>query len=33
MCAAVVFTLPAIVVFVVAQRTFSQGITLTGVKG
>ncbi len=33
MCAAVVFTLPAILVFVVAQRTFIQGITLTGVKG
>lgn len=33
MCAAVVFTLPAVLVFVVAQRTFIQGITLTGVKG
>lgn len=33
MCAAVVFTLPAILVFVVAQRTFIQGITLTGIKG
>ena len=33
MCAAVVFTLPAILVFVMAQRTFIQGITLTGVKG
>lgn len=33
MCAAVVFTLPALIVFVAAQRTFVQGITLTGVKG
>ncbi len=33
MAAAVIFTLPAILVFVVAQRTFIQGITLTGVKG
>jgi multiple sugar transport system permease protein len=33
MCAAVVFTLPTIAVFFVAQRRFIQGITLTGVKG
>lgn len=33
MCAAVVFTVPALVVFIAAQRTFVQGITLTGVKG
>lgn len=33
MCAAVVFTLPAILVFFFAQKTFIQGITLTGVKG
>ena len=33
MCAAVIFTLPAILVFFFAQKTFIQGITLTGVKG
>ncbi|GAC1431861.1 MAG: carbohydrate ABC transporter permease [Chloroflexota bacterium] len=33
MCAAVVFTMPALIVFIAAQRTFVQGITLTGVKG
>ena len=33
MCASVVFTLPAIIIFFFAQKTFIQGITLTGVKG
>ncbi|HZU14333.1 MAG TPA: carbohydrate ABC transporter permease [Chloroflexota bacterium] len=33
MCASVVFTLPSVVLFFVAQRTFSRGITLTGLKG
>ena len=33
MCASVVFTLPAIIIFFFAQKTFIQGITVTGVKG
>lgn len=33
MCAAVIFTVPTVVLFFIAQKTFIQGITLTGVKG
>ncbi len=33
LCASVIFTLPAILIFLFAQKTFIQGITLTGVKG
>jgi multiple sugar transport system permease protein len=33
MCASVVFTLPSVVLFFIAQRTFTRGITLTGLKG
>jgi multiple sugar transport system permease protein len=33
MAATVVFMLPVIVVFLLAQRAFVQGVTLTGVKG
>jgi multiple sugar transport system permease protein len=33
MAASVVMTLPIIVVFFFAQRTFIQGVTLTGIKG
>ena len=33
MAAAVLFTLPVIIVFFLAQRVFIEGVTLTGVKG
>ena len=33
MAATVVFMVPVIVVFLLAQRAFVQGVTLTGVKG
>jgi multiple sugar transport system permease protein len=33
MAASVMFMLPVIVLFLVAQRTFVQGIALTGIKG
>ena len=33
MAAALVFMLPVIVIFFLAQRVFIEGITLTGVKG
>ena len=33
MAATVVFMLPVIIVFLLAQRAFVQGVTLTGVKG
>lgn len=33
MAASIVMTLPIIVIFFLAQRTFIQGVTLTGIKG
>ena len=33
MAAALIFMLPVIVIFFLAQRVFIEGITLTGVKG
>ena len=33
MAASVLFRLPVIVLFFMAQRVFIQGVTLTGVKG
>ena len=33
MSAAVLITLPPIVIFFLSQRTFVQGVTLTGIKG
>lgn len=33
MAAAVLITLPPIIIFFLAQRTFVQGVTLTGIKG
>jgi multiple sugar transport system permease protein len=33
MAASVLFMLPVIVLFFMAQRVFIQGVTLTGVKG
>jgi multiple sugar transport system permease protein len=33
MAASVLFMLPVIALFLVAQRTFVQGIALTGIKG
>jgi multiple sugar transport system permease protein len=33
MAATVLFMLPVIVLFFVAQKAFVQGVTLTGVKG
>ena len=33
LAAAVLFTLPIIVIFFLAQRTFVQGISTTGIKG
>ncbi len=33
MAASTVMTVPIIVIFFFAQRTFIQGITLTGIKG
>ena len=33
MAASTLVVLPVIIVFFLAQRTFIQGITLTGVKG
>jgi multiple sugar transport system permease protein len=33
MAASAVMTLPIVVVFFLAQRTFIQGVTLTGIKG
>lgn len=33
MAAATVFTTPVIILFFFAQRTFIQGIALTGIKG
>jgi multiple sugar transport system permease protein len=33
MAAAVLFTLPAVVLFFLAQKTFLQGIATTGLKG
>jgi multiple sugar transport system permease protein len=33
MAASVLFMLPVIVLFFLAQRVFIQGVTLTGVKG
>ena len=33
MAAATVFTVPIIILFFLAQRTFIQGIATTGVKG
>jgi multiple sugar transport system permease protein len=33
MAASVLFILPIVILFVVAQRTFIQGITMTGLKG
>jgi multiple sugar transport system permease protein len=33
MCASVIFTLPAVLIFIFAQKTFIRGITLTGIKG
>ena len=33
MAGAVLFTLPVIIVFFLAQRVFIEGVTLTGVKG
>ena len=33
MAASVLFMLPVIVVFFLAQRVFIEGVTLTGVKG
>jgi multiple sugar transport system permease protein len=33
MAASVMFMLPVIVLFLVAQRTFVQGIALMGIKG
>jgi multiple sugar transport system permease protein len=33
MAAAVMFTLPIVVLFLVTQRTFMRGIATTGLKG
>jgi multiple sugar transport system permease protein len=33
MAAAILFMLPVIVLFFLAQRVFVEGVTLTGVKG
>jgi len=33
MAAAVIFMIPVIMIFFLAQRVFIEGITLTGVKG
>ena len=33
MAASTVMTLPIIILFFLAQRTFIQGVTLTGIKG
>jgi multiple sugar transport system permease protein len=33
MAASTVMTLPIVVIFFFAQRTFIQGVTLTGIKG
>ena len=33
MAASVLFMLPVIILFLVAQKAFIEGITLTGVKG
>jgi len=33
MAAAVLFTIPVIIIFFLAQRVFIEGVTLTGVKG
>ena len=33
MAASTIMTLPIIIVFFLAQRTFIEGVTLTGIKG
>ena len=33
MAASLLFLLPVIIVFLLAQRVFIEGVTLTGVKG
>jgi multiple sugar transport system permease protein len=33
MAASVLFMLPVIILFLLAQRVFVEGVTLTGVKG
>jgi multiple sugar transport system permease protein len=33
MVASILFTLPVLVVFFLAQKVFVEGVTLTGVKG
>jgi multiple sugar transport system permease protein len=33
MAAALLFTIPVLVIFFFAQRVFIEGVTLTGVKG
>jgi multiple sugar transport system permease protein len=33
MAASILFTLPVLVIFFLAQKVFVEGVTLTGVKG
>jgi multiple sugar transport system permease protein len=33
MAAALLFTIPVLIIFFFAQRVFIEGVTLTGVKG